>query len=214
MKRFVRWLSAQSRAVTYARTSTQSIYCGLSSESPTWSPALTGSRAPGDWWISSSPVRGQLNRPEDLTVEKICNPRPSPIICTIAERVSILLLDLRRPAKSRQPSLERALKEKEMANGFGATSTTEDILAGINLRGKRILVTGVSAGLGVETARSLAAHGADVVGAARDLTKAEPATAHVGKDAVAGGGSLELVALDLASLASVRACADALLKKG
>src|SRR5690349_2879765 len=101
-----------------------------------------------------------------------------------------------------------------MANVFGATSTTEDILAGINLRGKRILVTGVSAGLGVETARSLAAHGADVVGAARDLTKAEPATAHVGKDAVAGGGSLELVALDLASLASVRACADALLKKG
>src|ERR1700745_2698581 len=101
-----------------------------------------------------------------------------------------------------------------MANVFGATSTTEDILVGINLRGKRILVTGVSAGLGVETARSLAAHGAGVVGAARDLPKAEPATAHVGKDAVAGGGSLELVALDLASLASVRACADALLKKG
>jgi hypothetical protein len=34
---------------------------------------------------------------------------------------------------------------------FGATSTTEDVLSGINLRGKRILVTGVSAGLGVET---------------------------------------------------------------
>ena len=31
---------------------------------------------------------------------------------------------------------------------FGATSTTEDVLAGVNLRGKRILVTGVSAGLG------------------------------------------------------------------
>ncbi len=56
---------------------------------------------------------------------------------------------------------------------FGATSTTEDVLSGINLRGKRILVTGVSAGLGVETARSLAAHGAHVVGAARDLGKAE-----------------------------------------
>jgi NAD(P)-dependent dehydrogenase (short-subunit alcohol dehydrogenase family) len=59
-----------------------------------------------------------------------------------------------------------------MANVFGATSTTEDVLSGVNLEGKRILVTGVSAGLGVETARALAAHGAQVVGAARDLAKA------------------------------------------
>jgi NAD(P)-dependent dehydrogenase (short-subunit alcohol dehydrogenase family) len=101
-----------------------------------------------------------------------------------------------------------------MANVFGATSTTEDVLSGINLHGKRILVTGVSAGLGVETARSLAAHGAQVVGTARDLAKAETATAHVQKDAAAGGGSLELVDLDLANLASVRACAERLLKKG
>ena len=54
---------------------------------------------------------------------------------------------------------------------FGATSTTEDVLSGVNLQGKRILVTGVSAGLGVETARSLAAHGADVVGAAARFEK-------------------------------------------
>jgi NAD(P)-dependent dehydrogenase (short-subunit alcohol dehydrogenase family) len=87
-------------------------------------------------------------------------------------------------------------------------------LSGVNLRGKRILVTGVSAGLGVETARSLAAHGADVVGAARNLAKAKEATAQVRKDAAANGGSLELVELDLASLKSVRACADALLAKG
>jgi NAD(P)-dependent dehydrogenase (short-subunit alcohol dehydrogenase family) len=101
-----------------------------------------------------------------------------------------------------------------MVQVFGATSTTEDVLSGINLKGKRILVTGVSAGLGVETARSLAAHGASVVGAARDLAKAEAATAQVRKDATAHGGSFELVALDLASLASVRACADGLLAKG
>ena len=97
---------------------------------------------------------------------------------------------------------------------FGATSTTEDVLAGINLRRKRILVTGVSAGLGIETARSLAAHGAHVVGAARDLAKAEAATAEVRKDAAKGGGSFELVELDLANLKSVRACADRLLEKG
>ncbi len=101
-----------------------------------------------------------------------------------------------------------------MVDLFGATSTTEEVLSGVNLHGKRILVTGVSAGLGVETARSLAAHGAQVVGAARDLTKAEAATMQVRKDAGAGGGSFGLVELDLASLKSVRACADKLLAKG
>src|SRR5215468_4007214 len=95
-------------------------------------------------------------------------------------------------------------------SAFGATSTTDEVLSGIDLKGKRILVTGVSAGLGVETARSLAAHGAEIVGAARDLEKAERATAVVREDAARGEGSLELVALDLASLQSVRACADAL----
>jgi NAD(P)-dependent dehydrogenase (short-subunit alcohol dehydrogenase family) len=101
-----------------------------------------------------------------------------------------------------------------MANTFGATSTTEDVLSGVNLKGKRILVTGVSAGIGVETARSLAAHGAQVVGAARDLTKAKAATAQVRKDIGDRGGSFELIALDLADLKSVRSCADELLAKG
>jgi NAD(P)-dependent dehydrogenase (short-subunit alcohol dehydrogenase family) len=100
------------------------------------------------------------------------------------------------------------------ATSFGATSTTDDVLSGVNLKGKRILVTGVSAGLGVETARSLAAHGAQVVGTARDLNKAKAATEQVRKDAAANGGSFELVELDLASLKSVRACADRLLAKG
>jgi NAD(P)-dependent dehydrogenase (short-subunit alcohol dehydrogenase family) len=97
------------------------------------------------------------------------------------------------------------------ATPFGATSTTDDVLSGVNLKGKRILVTGVSAGLGVETARSLAAHGAHVVGAARDLNKAKTATEQVRNDAAANGGSLELVELDLANLKSVRACSDRLL---
>src|SRR5882724_9242201 len=94
------------------------------------------------------------------------------------------------------------------ATPFGATSTTDEVLSGVNLKGKRILVTGVSAGLGVETARSLVAHGAHVVGAARDLSKAEAATVEVRKDAAAHGGGFELIELDLANLTSVRACAD------
>jgi NAD(P)-dependent dehydrogenase (short-subunit alcohol dehydrogenase family) len=100
-----------------------------------------------------------------------------------------------------------------MSGPFGATSTTDDVLEGVDLSGKRVLVTGVSAGLGVETARVLAAHGAQVVGAARDLDKARGAT-EVVRLQVANGGGLELVELDLASLASVRACADALVADG
>jgi NAD(P)-dependent dehydrogenase (short-subunit alcohol dehydrogenase family) len=100
-----------------------------------------------------------------------------------------------------------------MTATFGATSTTDEVLQGVDLKGKRVLVTGVSAGLGVETARALAAHGAEVVGAARDLAKAERATADVRAQA-ANGGSLALVQLDLASLKSVRACADSLVADG
>jgi NAD(P)-dependent dehydrogenase (short-subunit alcohol dehydrogenase family) len=100
------------------------------------------------------------------------------------------------------------------ATNFGAYSTTDDVLRGVHLSGKRILVTGVSAGLGVETARSLVAHGASVVGAARDLEKARGAAIVVEEAAKAGGGSLDLIELDLASLASVRACANALVADG
>jgi NAD(P)-dependent dehydrogenase (short-subunit alcohol dehydrogenase family) len=100
-----------------------------------------------------------------------------------------------------------------MPQSFGAESTTDQVLEGVDLRGKRILVTGTSAGLGVETARALAARGAQIVGAARDLAKAQRATEPVRAQAANGGG-LELVQLDLASLASVRSCASALLAAG
>ncbi len=94
-----------------------------------------------------------------------------------------------------------------MTKIFGATSTTDEVLDGIQLQGKRVLVTGVSAGLGVETARALAAHGAEVVGTARDLDKAKKATAHIPQ-------GIELIELDLASLASVRHAADQLIADG
>jgi NAD(P)-dependent dehydrogenase (short-subunit alcohol dehydrogenase family) len=100
-----------------------------------------------------------------------------------------------------------------MANRFGETSTTDEVLEGVDLSGRRALVTGVSAGLGAETARALAAHGAEVIGAVRDLAKAKTATERLRAGAAKGGG-LELMQLDLASLASVRACADALLADG
>src|SRR6202046_4526485 len=101
-----------------------------------------------------------------------------------------------------------------MAEKLGATSTTDDVLSGIDLHGKRVLVTGVSAGIGVETARGLGAPRGHVRGGAGGLQKAEVATAQVRKDAASNGGSFELVALDLANLKSVRACADELLARG
>ena len=95
-----------------------------------------------------------------------------------------------------------------MTGKFGAESTADEVLGDIDLKGKRILITGVSAGIGVETARVLAARGAEVVGAARDLDKARRATQEVVAAAAKGGGGFELTELDLSSLASVRACAD------
>jgi NAD(P)-dependent dehydrogenase (short-subunit alcohol dehydrogenase family) len=100
----------------------------------------------------------------------------------------------------------RFLGDQAMAKTFGPESTTDEVLDGVDLTGKRVLITGVSAGLGVETARALAKRGAKIVGAARDLEKARRATAEI--------PDVALVELDLASLASVRAAADALIQKG
>ncbi|MEI1247130.1 SDR family NAD(P)-dependent oxidoreductase [Rhizobium aouanii] len=101
-----------------------------------------------------------------------------------------------------------------MTEKFGAKSTADEVLSGVDLKGKRFLITGASSGIGLETARALASHGASVVGAVRDLAKAERATASVRDAASQGGGSLELIELDLASLQSVRAGADRLLADG
>ena len=90
-------------------------------------------------------------------------------------------------------------------SGFSATSTTDEVLAGLDLTGRRFLVTGASGGLGLETSRALASKGAIVVMAARDQAKNE--TAAAGIRAVHPDAKLESLILDLASLTSVRAAA-------
>ena len=90
-------------------------------------------------------------------------------------------------------------------SGFSATSTTDDVLAGIDLTGRRYLVTGASGGLGLETSRALASKGAIVVMAARDHLKNE--TAAAGIRAAHPDAQLESLILDLGSLTSVRAAA-------
>ncbi|MDQ8733256.1 SDR family NAD(P)-dependent oxidoreductase [Paenibacillus sp. LHD-38] len=101
-----------------------------------------------------------------------------------------------------------------MTRKFSAKSTADQVLSGIDLKGMRLLITGVSSGIGLETTRSLVSHGASVVGTVRDLAKAEASTASVLDTAARGGGNLELIELDLASLQSVRACADKLFADG
>lgn len=101
-----------------------------------------------------------------------------------------------------------------MTRNFSANTTADQVLAGMELKEKHFFITGVSSGIGLETARSLVARGANVVGSVRELAKAKTATAEVLEVAMKSGGSLELVELDLASLQSVRACADNLLANG
>jgi NAD(P)-dependent dehydrogenase (short-subunit alcohol dehydrogenase family) len=72
-------------------------------------------------------------------------------------------------------------------------------------RGRVAVVTGANAGLGFETARVLAAHGATVVLACRDPKRAEQAAVRI--ESKIKGANLRLVHLDLASLASVREAA-------
>lgn len=89
---------------------------------------------------------------------------------------------------------------------FGAETTTDEVLEGIDLTGRWALITGASAGLGVETARALAAHGASVILAVRDLDKGEAATEAVRAEAK---GEVELRRVDLADLGTIRAFTDA-----
>lgn len=88
---------------------------------------------------------------------------------------------------------------------FDATSTTDDVLAGRDLTGRRFLVTGASGGLGLETSRALASKGASVVMAARNDEKNAGAIASI--RAAQPDALVQPLTLDLTSLDSVRAAA-------
>ena len=75
-------------------------------------------------------------------------------------------------------SIVSALKGRG-PSGFGYGSTTDEVTAGLDLTGRRVLVTGCNSGLGLETMRALCSRGATVLGAARDLKKAQAACASV-----------------------------------
>jgi len=85
---------------------------------------------------------------------------------------------------------------------FGFETTTDDVIDGVDLSGTFAIVTGASAGIGVETARALAAAGARVVLAARNAERTREAADSI-RERVPGA-ELEIGMLDLTSLDSVR----------
>lgn len=94
---------------------------------------------------------------------------------------------------------------------FGADTTTDEVLEGIDLVGKRALVTGASGGLGEETARALASKGAAVTIAARDMAKAEAARQRI-IEAV-GECEIDLLEVELSQPDSVRKAAAEYLRR-
>lgn len=96
--------------------------------------------------------------------------------------------------------------QRTIDSGFGAHSTADDVLRGIDLTGKLAVVTGGYSGLGLETTRALARAGARIVVPAR-----RPETA---REAVRDIGHVEVGELDLADLESVRAFAEHFVASG
>ncbi|MFI0417565.1 SDR family NAD(P)-dependent oxidoreductase [Spongiactinospora sp. 9N601] len=96
--------------------------------------------------------------------------------------------------------------QHKIGSGFGARTTAEEVVRGVDLSGRLAIVTGGYSGLGLETTRALARAGARVVVPARRKGAAE--------EAVAGIGGVEVDELDLADLASVRGFAERFLASG
>jgi NAD(P)-dependent dehydrogenase (short-subunit alcohol dehydrogenase family) len=89
---------------------------------------------------------------------------------------------------------------------FNSKSTAEEVLEGVDLAGRTILITGCSGGIGLETMRTLALHGAHVIGLARSLDGAQRACSQV-------DGTTTPVACDLSDLRSVETAAKFILDR-
>lgn len=90
--------------------------------------------------------------------------------------------------------------QQPIGSGFNATSTTREVIKGIDLSGKIAIVTGGNTGIGLETTKALAAAGATVIVAARNIEKA--------MQNLAGIDHVELESMDLMDPASIDAFAE------
>jgi NAD(P)-dependent dehydrogenase (short-subunit alcohol dehydrogenase family) len=89
---------------------------------------------------------------------------------------------------------------------YGFATTSDDVVASLDLSGKTVLITGCNSGLGYESLRSMAAAGAHVIGTARTMEKAEQACSSVGGP---GRGQCTPLVCELTDMESVVACAEA-----
>ncbi|MDF0491096.1 SDR family NAD(P)-dependent oxidoreductase [Sphingobium sp. H39-3-25] len=96
--------------------------------------------------------------------------------------------------------------QNPLGSGFDARSTASEVLAGLDLKGKRAIVTGGHSGLGLETTKALAEAGVDVLVAARKPDVAKIATRDI--------PGVEIDTLDLSDLASVHSFAARALASG
>ena len=90
-------------------------------------------------------------------------------------------------------------QQQPIGSGFNARSTAKEVIQNIDLTGKTAIVTGGNTGIGLETTRVLAAAGATVIVAARDVDKAKKNLERM--------ANVEIAAMDLMSPASIDAFA-------
>jgi NAD(P)-dependent dehydrogenase (short-subunit alcohol dehydrogenase family) len=98
------------------------------------------------------------------------------------------------------PSQANTFHQAPINSGLGATTTTEDVIRGVDLRGKTAIVTGGYSGIGLESVRAFRGAGASVIVPARDHDKASRA--------LAGLADVEIAAMDLLDPQSIAAFAN------
>jgi NAD(P)-dependent dehydrogenase (short-subunit alcohol dehydrogenase family) len=89
------------------------------------------------------------------------------------------------------------------ASKYGAETTAAEVVENVDLHGRRVVVTGASSGIGVETARALASSGANVTLAVRNLEAGTKVANGIAERLPPGAGELQVSRLDLADPASV-----------
>lgn len=113
------------------------------------------------------------------------------------------------------PRLAFAVEEiprnvNEVRQRFDSSSTALQVLHGKDLTDKTAVITGCNAGIGFETARSLALHGCDVIMACRNQKATEEAIVKIAKEKPAAGKRCRFMKMDLSSLKSVQEFVDAI----
>lgn len=170
-------------------------------------------RQGGDDLLDDPPAhgRGERSRPGQVLgdlVEGICVLHEAPV-CRSAVVNATILPEFGQIQQMR-PGPTRTWHAAAMT--FGNQTTTDEVLDGLDLTGRHILITGAATGLGRESARALAAHGAQVTLLARSPQRVAQAAGELAT--LVPGATFGAGVVDLADLASIRSFADSFLAEG